>query len=402
MSFGKLKESKLKRENFNSIVNLFSRFQFLRYSLPVFVYYLLNYIIVIYLKNKIGYENYGKIGVALGYSAFFQTFVLLGQNSGVEVSTINQFDWIKFLRNSIRIGFIMFILLSLFIVVLNEEPYLFLIGLAHSIPFLLSGMYKSKLAADGNSLLFSRFQYYSILCSFLLTFLVYTVVDNYAARILILLVTDLGVLIVLFRADLARSLQGIFKFDNIEIYPNYRFYMFATLNALLSFFYTYFDRMYLADVVSYSESGKFWFWVQISMPVLVLGEIVVRWKSNYIYSDKIFGALSRINRVFFISFFLFLLTGSIFLSYKGDLISYIFSGQIANSLYLPLSAMLIGRKRMLQIFLLTLAVAAFQVFLYVRIRPSSIEEVALIFFYIGIFRLLLYGVFITKLVKYVQ
>ena len=112
----------------------------LNLSIPVFLYYILNYLIAIFLKNKIGFENYGKIGAILSYSAFFQSYIMFGMNNGVDLIILRNENWTKFIK---QIQFVTILLSGLSLVTLfffKKINTLTLLGLLHCLFFLFLGL----------------------------------------------------------------------------------------------------------------------------------------------------------------------------------------------------------------------------------------------------------------------
>jgi hypothetical protein len=372
----------------------------LNLSLPVFLYYILNYLIAIFLKNKIGFENYGKIGAILSYSALFQSYIMFGMNNGVDLIILRNENWTKFIK---QIQFVTIFLSGLSLVTLfflKKINTLTLLGLLHCLFFLFLGLYKLKLSSSSLYKENAKIQYINIIVSSLLTFIVYYFTNNYKARVVILIISDFSILFYFFKKDF-QDINYFLKKNNFDfkIYPNFKFYFFLVLHGIFTFFYTNYDRVYLANNSSFTDLGRYWFYMQLSLPILVFGEVLVRYKISDIFNYDFANFIEKHKRKIIIIFLFFLLSIYPLLSSNLNFIIFIFLGQIMNAMYLPLSAFLLSKEKSFNNLLITILIAILQFFLFYFYMPKNLIIISKIFFFLSIFRVFVYSLFLINTIK---
>jgi hypothetical protein len=373
----------------------------IRLFLPVFVYYLLNYLIVIYLKDKIGFSNYGQIGILLSYSALFQSFIMFGYNNGVDLIVLNKQNWNNYINTIFKLV-LLFSFFTIFILYLfNELNILIFISLIHSIFFLFVGIYKAKTTALGDYKKSSIIQLVNVFFSTLLTFVLYFFIQDYKWRIIFLIFSDISVILFFFRTDFLhffknKTYKCIFSF-NYDI--DLKFYLFIVLHGLFSFFYTNFDRIYIAKKTTLFISGQYWYYLQLTLPILVLGEVLVRYKIKDLYSDIIFNFLKKYKLQINIFSNVFIFLFIIFYFTNNTAIIIILCGQLMNALYLPLSSILFSKKKSNYILIFTIFISLIQFSIYYFFNLNSMIIFSKVFCFLSMLRTYIYWMYIINFMK---
>jgi hypothetical protein len=273
-----------------------------------------------------------------------------------------------------------------------------LISIFHSISFLFVGVYKSKLTASGDYNKSSLLQLVNVGISTMLTFIFFSYFKKYEWRIFILIFSDLFVIIYFFKKEILEIFSNIkfWKNDFISNF-NYKFYFFIVLHGLFSFYYSNYDRIYIAKKISISVSGQYWYYLQLTLPILVLGEILVRYRIKDLYSNTFYTKLkSNKLQINFLCFVSVLALTSFFLTRK-EIILIIIGGQLMNALYLPLSAILFSREKSNYILLFTILVSIIQFCAYSFLELDNIIIFAKIFFLLSLIRTLIYLIYIVNI-----
>ncbi len=373
----------------------------IRLSYPVFIYYFLNYLIVIFLKNKIGFSEYGQIGVILSYSALFQTFIMFGYNNGVDLVVLNNKNWIDYIDNVIKVATLFSILILSILYFLNELNLIILIGLIHSIFFLFTGIYKAKLTALGDFKKNSVIQLFNVGISSLLTFFLYLYLQDFKWRIIFLIISDIAIVLIFFRKDFLHLLKKITltKIFNFNYFNDINFYLFIVLHGLFSFFYTNYDRIYIAKKTTLSISGQYWYYLQLTLPILVIGEILVRYKIKDLYSNSFFLKIQLYKLKINIYALIFFLLFSLFFFTSTSTIIILIGGQIMNAIYLPLSSIMFSKKKSNYILIFTIFISLVQFSIYFLFNLNTIFLFSKTFLFLSILRTLIYWIFIVNFIK---
>jgi hypothetical protein len=373
----------------------------IRLSYPIFIYYLLNYLIVIFLKNKIGFSEYGQIGIILSYSALFQTFIMFGYNNGVDLVIFNNKSWIDYIENIIKVTILFSVVTLSILYFISELNLIILIGLIHSIFFLIVGVYKAKLTALNDYKKNSLIQLLNVGFSSLLTFFIYIYVQDYKWRIIFLIISDISIVLLFFRTDFLQffnkfSLKKIFI---LNYFTDINFYLFIVLHGLFSFFYTNYDRIYIAKKTTLSISGQYWYYLQLTLPILVIGEILVRYKIKELYSNSFYLKIKAIKFQINIYSLLFFLMFSLFFFTSTTAIIILIGGQIMNAMYLPLSSIMFSKKKSNYILIFTIFISLVQFFIYFLFNLNNLILFSKTFCFLSILRTLIYWIFIVNFIN---
>jgi hypothetical protein len=373
----------------------------IRLFLPVFVYYLLNYLIVIYLKDKIGFSNYGQIGILLSYSALFQTFIMFGYNNGVDLIVLNNQNWNSYINTIFKLVILFTIITIIILFLFNELNILMIISLIHSILFLFVGIYKAKTTALSNYKKSSIIQLANVFISTILTFVLYFYIQDYKWRIIFLIFSDISIILIFFRADFSNffknsTYKSIFNFNyDIDI----KFYLFIVLHGLFSFFYSNFDRIFIAKKTTLFISGQYWYYLQLTLPILVLGEVLVRYKIKDLYSDIIFNYLQKYKFQINIFSNLFVLSFTFFYLTNNTAIIIILCGQLMNAFYLPLSSIMFSKKKSNYILFITIFISIVQFSIYYSFNLNNIIIFSKVFCFLSMLRTYTYWMYIINFMK---
>ena len=373
----------------------------IRLFLPVFVYYLLSYFIAIFLKDKIGFSNYGQIGVVLSYSALFQTFIMFGYNNGVDLIVLNNQNWNNYINKIFNLVFLFSIITIFLLFLLNELNTLMFISLIHSIFFLFVGIYKAKTTALGDYKKSAIIQLVNVIFSTILTFILYFYIQDYKWRIIFLIFSDVTVILFFFRTDFIhffrnRTYKSIF-ISNFDF--DLKFYLIIVLHGLFSFFYTNFDRIYIAKKTTLFISGQYWFYLQLTLPILVIGEVLVRYKIKELYSDIIIYKLQENKlKINLFSNFIFLIFTFFYFTNNTPFII-IICGQLMNALYLPLSSVLFSKKKSNYILTFTIFISLVQFSIYYFFNLNSMIIFSKVFCFLSMLRTYIYWMYIINFMK---
>ena len=373
----------------------------IRLFLPVFVYYLLSYFIAIFLKDKIGFSNYGQIGVVLSYSALFQTFIMFGYNNGVDLIVLNNQNWNNYINKIFNLVFLFSIITIFILFLLNELNTLMFISLIHSIFFLFVGIYKAKTTALGDYKKSAIIQLVNVIFSTILTFILYFYIQDYKWRIIFLIFSDVTVILFFFRTDFIhffrnRTYKSIF-ISNFDF--DLKFYLIIVLHGLFSFFYTNFDRIYIAKKTTLFISGQYWFYLQLTLPILVIGEVLVRYKIKELYSDIIIYKLQENKlKINLFSNFIFLIFTFFYFTNNTPFII-IICGQLMNALYLPLSSVLFSKKKSNYILTFTIFISLVQFSIYYFFNLNSMIIFSKVFCFLSMLRTYIYWMYIINFMK---
>jgi hypothetical protein len=385
------------KDFFKMVIN----FNIIRLFLPVFVYYLLNYLIVIFLKDKIGFSNYGQIGILLSYSALFQTFIMFGYNNGVDLIVLNNQNWNSYIDSIFKLVILFTILTIIILFLFNELNILMFISLIHSIFFLFVGIYKAKTTALGNYKKSAIIQLANVIFSTLLTFVLYFYIQDFKWRIIFLIFSDISIILFFFREDFLiffkkTSFKSIFIFNyNIDI----KFYLFIVLHGLFSFFYSNFDRIFIAKKTTLFISGQYWYYLQLTLPILVLGEVLVRYKIKDLYSDIIINYLQKYKFQINVFSIFFVILFSFFYFTNNTAIIIILCGQLMNALYLPLSSIMFSKKKSNYILFFTIFISIVQFSIYYFFNLNSMIIFSKVFCFLSMLRTYIYWMYIINIMK---
>ena len=376
-------------------INLF------RLSLPVVIYYLLNYLLVLFLKEKIGYSNYGQIGVLLSYSSLFQTFILFGYNNGVDLIILNGKNWENYLAKTTVISFVFSFFSLIILFFINRLNSFIVISLLHSVFFLYVGIFKSKLTSLGEYKKNASLQLINVSISSFMTFIFFLFFKDYEWRLIFLILADACVLFIFFKKDFYKlfiNLKNLFNL-NLALNEDLKFYMFIVLHGLFSFFYSNYDRIYIAEKSSFALSVQYWFYLQLTLPLLVLGEIFVRYKIKDLYSNVFLLYFRKRKKFFNIFIPTSLLLFSFLLHEIKVPILLIILGQIFNAFYLPLSSILFSRKNSNYILFFTIFIALLQLFVYYIFDLNTLLLFAKSFFVLSLIRTTIYFIYVIYFMK---
>lgn len=361
---------------------------YLHISLPTLGTYGMGYLFAILLKWTLLPEEYGKLGYYLGISAFFQSIVSLGRTNAVDLSEKEGANTGTFFGSVISYSLIG-LLIIVFMTNYSEYDNLLIMSYLHAGVFILASLSKSILTFRKYYKLFL----YGSLLSLAASSIISTnavISGNLEWRIFALITGDI---ILLFYFLKKLNIKLTFKLNDFLGHGIFKSrYLPLMLHSFIAFFYSFYDRIYIANEISFEESGKYWFVVQMTLPVLVTTEIVVRKKISLIYSDDLINIL-RGKRNYLIPIFTILVLISLFLI-RINLVLSVIVGQFWNAVYLITNPILVARNKAKVILLVTATIVGIQIFMYHIIELKTIVAVGFLF---GLLSLLRSGLMIISI-----
>lgn len=361
-------------------------------STPTLATYGLGYIFAILLKVFISPEDYGKLGYFLGISSFFQAIISFGRTSAVDLLEKENSDTGELFGSVTAYIFIGFIITITAINFFNFDIIL-LLSYFHAAAFILASLSKSILTYRKHYKLFAITVFISLFFSSV--FSLFAIFNNqFSWRIIALIIGD-SFLAVFFIKKLNVKIK--FKTKDLLGYRTFKSrYLPLFLHTLLAFFYSFYDRIYIANNISFEESGDYWFIIQLTLPILVITEILIRKKISSLYNGDLYNEMIS-KKKYLIPIFIF----SIIISFILAQVNIVFSvliGQMWNSIYLITNPILVSKHKAKDIFLITAAIVLIQLSTYHLVGLDTIINVALLFAFLSILRstLMLTKIFLIK------
>ena len=373
---------------------IFNGFGYL-FSLTI-LQYGISYLIVIYLKNRLGFAEYGELGKLMAFSSFLQSFIFLGLNNYVDKALSLNVSLLDYLKVNSIIGLFIAPLAFFFFYKLKIlDGFSTALIITHSYFFLLVGIFKNTYTFLKEFKKYFLQQTLVLLILVSLHILCFSIFDlkSKEYRVLILIIVDMLFVILSISYYLKWRISSLLSFPfkrYCKLFLRAFYYSFPLIiHSLVGFFYSHYDRVFISNVLGSEASGRYWYYLQLSLPILALAEVYVRFRIKDLYNLNENWKLK--SKLFTITHLVFLIAVILFMFpyFFSNFIFCLIVGQLFNALYIIYNNVLMGLSRTKFILSSTILVVFIQLSIYYFGSLSSLYSFGLLFACLSFLRFVL-------------